>query len=123
MFPTLQTALTEVKLQTQISDTDTTFDNTLTNFLEASKGCIKATQADEYRPYIVAARFLAINPLRDGIIKASGTDTVEWQNPQIKIDGLLNLQRNLDKTLGCIDPAWSTTANNRPLHTFSAFTV
>jgi hypothetical protein len=123
MFPTLQTALTEVKLQTQISDTDTTFDNTLTIFLEASKGCIKASQVTEYRPYIVAARFLAINPLRDGIVKASGTDTVEWQNPQIKIDGLLNLQRNLDKTLGCIDPAWSTVDSNRVLHTFAAFTV
>ena len=123
LYPTVESALIIVKQQLDISSEDLTQDELLTAWLEAAKGCIKSTSIDAYRPFIVAARFLSIQPPREGIIAASGTDGVQWLDPYKIVKALLDMQRNLDKTLGCISEDWSTIESDRPLHTFAAFTV
>jgi hypothetical protein len=142
MFITVEESLVIVKKYCQLEESDTTHDVLLTIFLEESKAFGNAlvsttvTTTDEnsqtvvvstevypdaYRPFIVAAKFLKFNPLRDGVTEATGTDTVKWQSQDKNIDGLINMQRSLDRSLKKIPVGWTTGEALKVLHTLGAF--
>lgn len=140
MFATVEQSLTIVKQYCQLEDDDNTHDLLLSIFLEDSKAVSKTSVATSvittdvngdtvstityeypygYRPFIVAAKFLGINPLREGVIQASGSDTVTWQSQDKTIAGLLSMQRSFDTQLKNIPNGWSTV--DKSLHTLGAF--
>lgn len=99
--------------------TDTTNDALLTSFLTESSAISKSDSVTVvYRPYIVAARFIGFNPLRDGVQVVEGINFVD-QNTLIK--NLLALQRASDRLITNIPVGWSVWDFERPLHIPSAF--
>lgn len=76
---------------------------TLVNeLLEESKAKTRAG-AVAYRPYIVGARTLALNPPNQNLKKA---DTLEWFDWTIRVDNAMSLQSMLDTALVDIPDGW-----------------
>lgn len=104
MFTTLAIALPVCKQYSGVDLTDTTWDISLTAFLESSKA------VEGYRPIIVAA--MQILKFSSGITRGSlsSADGVKWIDPtQIKdaIAGYLMEQEGLDSSLTGIPYQWS----------------
>lgn len=116
MFLDLNSALLEVKINCDIDFEDSSRDSLLSQFLEFSKASNEAGTIF-YRPYIVAYKYLSFTRLRDGIIKANGTDTVEWEAIEEKLKGLLSMQQTLDIGLIDIPKGWESINTNT--HKFS----
>jgi hypothetical protein len=126
MFYSIDTAYQLVK--SIIGDCyKTDLDTLIYEILEQSKGC-KVGESIEtspaYRPYFVAAYYLtAIRP-RGGIVGAFGSDGVKWEDIDLQIKRLLELQKLADKSLGCLDPNYHPDLLLHPdQHLFSAFVV
>lgn len=119
MFSTVSEALQIVKRYAKIED-ESEHDGLLTSLLESSKGKDKITNLDAYRPFIVAGYFLEFNRLNDGIIESTGTDTVKFESSDKTIQGLFNMQKNLDANIINIPSNWNMQTKLKP---FSAFTT
>ncbi|BAY20809.1 hypothetical protein NIES2100_05530 [Calothrix sp. NIES-2100] len=117
MFNNLSTALETVKRYLQIDDLDSTEDIFLTTLLENSTGTNRETNQKEYRPFYVCAKFRKFKPANNGVIEMSGTDTVKFQDPELVIQGFIEMQQELDKALINIKTNIDTS------HRFSVFVV
>lgn len=101
MIYDLLTAVNLVKITIGISENENYKDEIIINLLEDSKAI------ESYRPFIVASKMIAFFPPREGVIKASGSDGVEWVDNNYLIEGLLDMQTTLDRTLTGVKPGWS----------------
>jgi hypothetical protein len=83
-------------------------ENELIKILENTKGCLKSDNSIAiYRPYFSAAFYLKAFVPRGGIIKAQGTDGVEWEAINNQIKRLAELQKLEDCQLSCIPDCYS----------------
>lgn len=86
-------------------------DTLMSEMLESSKG-IKSGQP-AYRPYIVGARSLAMNPPQGDLKKG---DTAEWFDWERRINQIMESQFADDQTITDIPSGWlTTTININPL--------
>ena len=91
-------------------------DTIINDLLEDSKGTKAGVAA--YRPYIVAARTLALNPPNADLKKA---DTAEWFDWQRRIKDLLETQSLSDGTIENIPVTWVVnTGDVIPLAAFTS---
>jgi hypothetical protein len=107
IFFFLNNALAETKRICEIESEDAYLSSIIIDYLEKSKAKNELNNI-VYRPYIVAYKFLKFNRLREGIIKAQGTDGVEWEKLDEKLKGLLEMQQSLDNNLSDIPDGWKS---------------
>jgi cellulase/cellobiase CelA1 len=76
----------------------------INDLLEASKAKTQSGTVT-YRPYIVAAHTLSLNPPNSNLKKA---DTLEWFDWQSRVNQALALQAQIDASLIDIPSGWQT---------------
>ena len=108
MFPTIESARTRVKEKAGIAADNAASDTEINDLLEASKA--KLSGAHEYRPYIVAAYMLWTNKGEQILVEAVGDAKFrkadEKVNNQPTIQGLLDMQQQLDLELTDLPNGW-----------------
>jgi hypothetical protein len=101
-FPTIDSALQMVKLQSGIAESDESRDDYILDILEQSKGTIDGVI--EYRPYLVAALTMWTSKGEQTITEASGSAKFRYQEDKMNlrpaIEGNLRIQQSLDISQG-----------------------
>lgn len=112
--------MNKVTATTIVKSVNPSADDTIINdLLEDSKGTKAGVAA--YRPYIVAARTLSLNPPNADLKKA---DTAEWFDWQRRIKDLLETQALSDGTIEGIPVSWMVnTGDTIPLAAISSSAI